>query len=174
MILWLKKSTGILELVTEWVGRAVAWLVLLMVVLTFVIVVLRYIFNTGWIALQESVIYAHALVFLLGAAFALKHNHHVRVDVFYQRMSPRAKAVVDLIGTVFLLIPVSLFILFSSYEYVMDAIELREGSREAGGLPFVYLLKTQIISMGGLLIIQAIAEILKNLAVLMEPTREQV
>ena len=148
--------------VSEWTGKIISWFVLYMVLITFVIVVMRYVFNVGSIALQESVIYAHALVFLLGAAFALKHNQHVRVDIFYHRMSPKKRAWVDLFGTLFFLIPVSLFIITSSYEYVADAIELRESSREAGGLPWVYLLKSQIIVMSALLLIQAASEILRN------------
>ena len=130
-------------------------------------------FNVGWIALQESVIYAHAMVFMLGAAFSLKHNQHVRVDIFYHRMSIRARAWIDTLGTLLFLIPVCGFILLSSYEYVADSIELREGSREAGGLPFVYLLKTQILLMGGLLLAQAIAEIFKNILVIVRPAEVQ-
>jgi len=158
-----------LEFITEQVGRLVSWLVLFMVLVTFIVVVLRYVFNVGWIALQESVIYAHAMVFMLGAAFSLKHQQHVRVDVFYQRMSKKSRAWVDIFGTVAFLIPVSVFILLSSFEYVVESIELQEGSRDAGGLPFVYLLKTQILCMAALLLMQAVAEILKNSLVIMRP-----
>lgn len=172
MLSLLKKVHAYIELVTEWVGRVISWFVLFMVLTTFVVVVLRYVFNTGWIAVQESVIYAHALVFMLGAAFALKHGQHVRVDIFYQRMSERTKAIVDLFGIFLLLIPVCLFILLSSYEYVLDSIELREGSREAGGLPLVFILKSQIVVMGVLLLLQAVAEIIKNVLIISSPTQE--
>lgn len=165
------KIIRFLEFVTERVGRLVSWLVLFMVLVTFVVVVLRYVFNVGWIALQESVIYAHAVVFMLGAAFSLKHQQHVRVDVFYHRMSLKSRAWVDIFGTVVFLIPVSAFILFSSFEYVVESIELQEGSREAGGLPFVYLLKAQIISMAVLLLLQALAELLKNTLVIIRPVQ---
>jgi len=160
-----------LEFVTERVGRLVSGLVLFMVLVTFVVVVLRYVFNIGWIALQESVIYAHAMVFMLGAAFSLKHHQHVRVDIFYHRMSLKSRAWVDVFGTVFFLVPVSAFILFSSFEYVVESIELQEGSREAGGLPFVYLLKTQILCMAVLLLMQALAELLKNSLVILRPAQ---
>lgn len=159
-----------LEFITEQVGRLVSWLVLFMVLVTFIVVVLRYVFNVGWIALQESVIYAHAMVFMLGAAFSLKHQQHVRVDVFYQRMSKKSRAWVDVFGTVAFLVPVSVFILLSSYEYVVESIELQEGSRDAGGLPFVYLLKIQILCMAVLLLMQAVAEFLKNSLVIIRPT----
>jgi TRAP-type mannitol/chloroaromatic compound transport system permease small subunit len=172
MLLLFKKIADSIDSITEWTGRVISWLVLFMVLTTFVIVVLRYVFNTGWIAVQESVIYAHALVFMLGAAFALKHGQHVRVDIFYQHMSVRTRAVVDLIGIFFFLIPVGVFILSSSYEYVMDSIEFKEASREAGGLPFVYLLKTQIIVMAVLLLLQALAETLKNIVCIASSTRE--
>lgn len=162
----LNKASGYLEAVNEWTGKLISWFVLFMVLTTFVIVVMRYVFNVGSIAMQESVIYAHVFVFMLGAGFALKHNQHVRVDIFYHRMSVRSKAGVDLFGTLFFLVPVSVFILYSSWEYVMDSIELKESSREAGGLPFIYFLKTQIIVMSFLLLCQAIAEVLKNVLVL--------
>ncbi|NIR25762.1 MAG: TRAP transporter small permease subunit, partial [Gammaproteobacteria bacterium] len=115
-----------------------------MVLVTFAVVLLRYLFNTGWIAMQESITYMHALVFMLGAAYTLRHDGHVRVDIFYQKFSPRTRAWVDLLGTLLLLLPVTLFIAWVSWEYVSTAWALKEGSRETGGLPGVYLLKTAI------------------------------
>ena len=134
-----------------------------MVLVTFFIVVMRYVFNEGSIALQESVVYMHALVFMLGAAYTLQKNEHVRVDIFYRKMSPRIKALINILGILILLLPVCGFIFWSSWEYVLDAWELKEGSREAGGLPWLYLLKSSILIMSALLILQGIAELLKNL-----------
>jgi len=156
-------SYGISQ-INEWIGKTIAWLTLGMVLVTFIIVVMRYVFNEGSIALQESVIYMHAIVFMLGAAYTLNHDGHVRVDIFYGKMSARKKALTNLFGNIFFLIPVCSFILWSSWEYVLDAWEIKESSREAGGLPWIYLLKTSIIFMGCLLIIQAIANILSNFA----------
>ena len=148
---------------SEWTGRIIAWLTLGMVLVTFLIVVLRYAFNLGWIAMQESVLYMHATVFMLGAAYTLRHDQHVRVDIFYRRMGLRGRALVDLAGTLLLLIPVCLFILDSSLDYVREAWAIREASPEAGGLPWVYLLKTLIPLMAALLLLQGVSMALRAL-----------
>jgi len=150
-----------LEGISEWSGRATAWLTLFMVIITFLVVVLRYLFNTGWIALQESITYMHAFVFLLGAAYTLKHEGHVRVDIFYRKLSLKGQALVDLLGVIFLLLPVVLFITIASWDYVMGSWELLEGSPEAGGLPLVYILKSAMLFMTALLFIQGIALLLR-------------
>ena len=155
-----------LEWIAEWTGRAVAWMTLLMVLLTFLIVVLRYVFNLGWIGMQESVTYLHAIVFMLGAAYTLKHEEHVRVDIFYRDMSPQRRARVDLLGTLFLLTPVCLFIFFASWDYVLNSWSLREGSADPGGLPIVYLLKATLLVMPLLVLIQGLAQALRAWAVL--------
>jgi len=146
-----------LEQFIDWTGRMISWLVLAMVVVMFFVVVLRYVFDTGWIALQESISYFHSIVFLMGAAYTLQHDAHVRVDIFYSRLSKTAKAWVDLLGHVFILLPVMLFIIWVSWPYVMNAWEVKESSREAGGLPGVYLIKSLILVMAALLIMQASA-----------------
>jgi len=156
-------SYGISQ-ISEWVGKTIAWLTLAMVLLTFTIVVMRYVFNEGSIALQESVIYMHAIVFMLGASYTLSQDAHVRVDIFYGAMSFKKKAMTNLFGNIVFLIPMSIFILWSSWGYVVDAWEVKESSREPGGLPWVYILKASIIAMGGLLILQAIANIFSNIA----------
>jgi len=152
--------------INEWTGRAVAWLTLVMVLTTFLIVVLRYGFDLGSIAMQESIIYLHALNFMLGAAYTLKHDAHVRVDIFYQKMGPRGRAWVDLLGTMFLLLPVCGFIFWSSWGYVVDAWAMREASGEAGGLPFVYLLKSILLLMPSLLILQGAVFIITSALIL--------
>jgi len=154
-----------LEHFIDWTGRTVSWLVLLMVLVTFLVVILRYVFDIGWIALQESISYFHSLVFLVGAAYTLKHNGHVRVDIIYDRLGDRGKAWVDLFGHMFILMPVLVFILWVSWPYVMDSWRVTEGSREAGGVPLVYVLKSAILLMAGLLMIQACALILRALLV---------
>lgn len=160
-----KRLIGVINLINEWIGKSVAWLTLAMVLVTFIIVILRYIFDIGWIALQESVVYMHTLVFMLGVAYTLKHNGHVRVDIFYQRWSLRTRAWVDCLGALFLLLPVSGFIIWSSWEYVADSWAILEGSRNSGGLPFVFLLKSSVVLMAVLLIIQGLAMFLQNLFV---------
>ena len=152
-----------LEKTSELSGRFIAWLTLFIVVITFIVVVLRYVFDIGSIALQESISYMHAFVFMLGAAYSLKHDSHVRVDIFYRKMSPTKKAWIDLLGTLLLLFPVCLFILFSSWDYVLTSWSLLEESGEAGGLAYVYILKTTLLVMPILLMIQGTALSLKSL-----------
>jgi len=152
-----------LEQTSELSGRVLAWLTLFIVVVTFVVVVLRYVFNIGSIAMQESISYMHAFVFMLGAAYTLKHDSHVRVDIFYRKMTPKNKALVDLLGTLLLLFPVCLFILVSSWDYVLTSWSQFEESGEAGGLAYVYILKTALLIMPVLLMIQGTAISLKSL-----------
>jgi TRAP-type mannitol/chloroaromatic compound transport system permease small subunit len=152
-----------LERFIDWSGRAVSWLTLLMVIVTFVVVVLRYVFDTGWIALQESVTYMHAMVFLVGASWAMQQEAHVRVDIFYSRFSARTRAWIDLFGSLLLLLPVMLFVAWISWKYVGDSWAVLEGSREAGGLPGVYLLKSLIVVMAVMLILQALVQIARSL-----------
>ncbi len=153
----IEKISQTIEQFIDWIGRQVAWLVLAMVLVTFLVVVLRYLFDIGWIALQESISFMHSAVFLLGASYTLKHNKHVRVDILYSHLGARTQAWIDLLGHVFILLPVMLFISWISWPYVTDAWSIQEGSREAGGLPGVYLLKSLILVMSGLLLLQAFA-----------------
>jgi TRAP-type mannitol/chloroaromatic compound transport system permease small subunit len=141
------------------VGRTCAWLTLIMVIVTLIIVILRYVFDIGWIWLQESVSWMHAAIFMLAAAHTLARDEHVRVDIFYRKLTPVGRAMVDAVGTVFFLIPVCVFLIWGSWDYVRVAWEIREGSPEAGGLgfPWVPLLKGFIPIMSGLLLLQGIA-----------------
>jgi TRAP-type mannitol/chloroaromatic compound transport system permease small subunit len=143
--------------INEWLGRTVAWFILAMVIVTFFNVVMRYGFNFGLIAIQESVIYFHSFVFMLAIAYTYKHNEHVRVDIFYSKYSNKQKAWVDLMGTLLLLIPFCLYLIFSSWEYAAKSWALLEGSREAGGLPILFILKTLVPLMPTLLLLQGIA-----------------
>lgn len=136
-------------------GRAVAWLTLVMTLLTFGIVVLRYGFNQGWIWLQESVTYLHAMVFMVAAAWAFQTDDHVRVDIFYRARSPRYRDIVNLVGTLLFLVPFSLFLLLIGWDYVAASWSTHEASREAGGLPLVWLLKSLILVLPALLLLQS-------------------
>jgi TRAP-type mannitol/chloroaromatic compound transport system permease small subunit len=158
----LLRLAGWLDGVNRSIGVIVAWLALAMVLVTFVVVVLRYLFDSGSIALQESVTYMYAILFMLGAAYTLQQDGHVRVDILYQRFSRRGRAWVDLLGTLFLLTPVSVFLLLSSWGYVADAWSIREGSREAGGIPGVWLLKTLLVVMPLLMLLQGLIWVLRN------------
>jgi len=158
----LKNLIQRLESLAEFTGRMVAWGTLLMVLITFAVVVLRYALDTGWIAMQESITYLHALVFMLGAAYTLKHHGHVRVDIFYQKFSRRGRAWVDLLGTLLLLFPLMGFIFWISWEYVVESWKVFEGSREAGGLPGVFLIKTLLLLMPVTMLLQGLALALRS------------
>ena len=134
-----------------------------MVVTMFSIVVLRYGFNIGSIALQESITYMHGLVFMLAIAHTLKIDGHVRVDIFYQRWGTKGRAWVNLIGSLCLLLPVCIFIMHISWDYVQTSWSYYEGSREAGGLDAVFLLKSLIPLMAALLLLQGLSEVMKSI-----------
>lgn len=158
----MKKLIQRLEFLAEFTGRIVAWGTLLMVLVTFAVVVLRYALDTGWVGMQESITYLHALVFMLGAAYTLKHHGHVRVDIFYQKFSRRGRAWVDLLGTLLLLFPLMGFIFWISWEYVVESWKVLEGSREAGGLPGVFLIKTLLLLMPVTMLTQGLALALRS------------
>lgn len=147
---------------TEHSGRLLAWLVVIMALLTTVIVVMRYGFNTGSMMGQEAVTYMHGSLFMLGSAYALKSGAHVRVDIFYRNFSPRAQAWVNSLGGIVFLMPLCAFIGFSSWNYVSDSWIVRETSSQAGGIPAVFLLKSIIPLMAFNLFLQGLAETLRS------------
>lgn len=140
------------------IGMAVAWLTVAMVAIYFGVVLLRYLFNAGSIALQESVTYMHAMVFMLAAAWTLSQDAHVRVDIFYSRWGRRGKDWADLAGSLLLLLPMAAFVFAVSLGFVADAWRVRETSAQPGGLAYVYLLKTLIPVMAAQLVLQALAQ----------------
>ena len=146
-----------IDALSEVTGRAVAWLALFMVLLQFAIVLMRYVFGVGSIFMQEGMIYLHASLFMLAAAYTLKHNGHVRVDVFYRTASPKRKAWTNLLGTLFLLWPFCFVVVEASLPYVMDAWAIREGSKETSGIQAVFLLKTLIPVFAVLVALQGLS-----------------
>ena len=164
----LDKTLYRIEAFIDWTGRSVSWLSLFMVLVTFIVVILRYVFDSGSIALQESATYLHATVFLVGMAYTLQQDAHVRVDIFYSRFSTQTKAWVDLFGAVFLLLPFMLFISWISWLYISDSWSVFEGSREAGGLPGVFLLKSLILVMTFLLSLQTMTQMARNIQTILK------
>ena len=161
--------TVVINRFTDLLGRTVAWLTALMAVTTVVVVVLRYAFDQGAIMLQESVMYFHGLVFMLGIPYALKENAHVRVDLFYSRWSERRRVLIDLCGHIVFLIPVASFILLYSWDYVVGSWRIREGSPEVGGIPAVYALKSLLPVMAATLLLQGVAQVLASISKLRDP-----
>jgi len=164
----LNKIVSLAESVSTLIGKSVAWLTFAMMIVTCLIVLLRYGFQFSSIAMQESVIYLHALVFMLGAAYTFKEDEHVRVDVFYREFSIKKKAWVNCIGGLCFLLPVTLYTFYLSLDYVFSSWRVFETSPEPGGLPFIYLLKTLIPLMMITLVIQGIADTIKNLAIILD------
>lgn len=164
---WLRQLILGLDQITEYTGRLISWLAPIMVLTTCVVVVMRYFLGISSIALQESVTYMHATVFMLGAAFTLKHHNQVRVDIFYRRFNRCGRAWVDALGTLVFLLPLAVFIGWISRDFVTSAWQIRETSTDSGGLRAVYWLKTLIPLLALSLLLQALAEILRNLLILM-------
>lgn len=164
----LRKLVQFIDAFTDRCGRLLAWLALAMALLTTLIVVMRYGFNTGSIFAQELVTYMHASMFMLGAAYALKTDAHVRVDIFYRGLSRRGKAWVNALGGVVFLIPLCVFITGVSWDYVSESWGMREVSTEQGGIQAVYLLKALIPAMAINLLLQGVAETLRNSLILVE------
>jgi TRAP-type mannitol/chloroaromatic compound transport system permease small subunit len=148
------------------IGRTAAWLALTIVLLQFAVVVLRYAFGIGSIWLSESVIYGHAALFMLAAAWTLQAGGHVRVDIFYAQAAPRSKALVDLLGALLLLLPFMAVIAWFALPYVARSWAILERSRETSGLPFVYLLKTLIPLFALLMALQGVAQAIRAMRVL--------
>jgi TRAP-type mannitol/chloroaromatic compound transport system permease small subunit len=168
-ILMTRRLTAIAERIDRLIaaiGRAVMWLALLVVLVQFAVVLLRYAFGIGSIWLSEAVIYGHAALFMLAAGWTLQENGHVRVDVLYSDASPRTKAVIDLMGALLLLLPFVAVIAWFAVPYVVRSWSILERSREVSGLPFVYLLKTLIPLFALLLGLQGIAQAIRAALVL--------
>ncbi|MBL4638359.1 MAG: C4-dicarboxylate ABC transporter permease [Gammaproteobacteria bacterium] len=161
----ISKTITAIDTFTEWSGRSVAWLVLAMVLLICYDVAMRYLFQQGSVALQELEWHLFALIFLLGSAYTLKHDEHVRVDIIYQsqRISDKQRAIINIAGIVLFLFPFCILILVSAWPFVENAYFYHEGSPDPGGLPYRYLLKASILLGFFMLIVQGLAELLRNI-----------
>lgn len=132
-------------------GRAVMWLLLVMALVQFAVVVLRYVFGVNFIFMQESITYMHGAVFLLAGGYALLTDDHVRVDIFYREASPRKKAMIDLAGTYLFLVPVCLLLIWTASPYVARSWAVGEGSNESSGIQALFVIKSFIPAYAALL-----------------------
>lgn len=164
----------VIDKFSDFIGRSVAWLTLLMAGIAFLVVLLRYAFNFGSIALQESVLYTQALVFLLSAAFILKQDKHIRVDILYRSYTPRTRAWIDSTCTIIFLFPLCGFIFLISLGYVGQSWQIKETSPEPNGLPAIYMLKALIPLFAFTLFLQGLAECLRNAMILMKKKVDDV
>jgi TRAP-type mannitol/chloroaromatic compound transport system permease small subunit len=159
----LKNVANAIDAINDWIGRSLSWLTLGMVVVTFAVVLMRYIFGLGSTIMQETIVYMHATVFMICAGYALVHNGHVRCDIFYGSASPRAKAIIDIVGTIVFLIPMCVLIVWVSWPYAAASWEVLEGSPEGRmGIPAVFLLKTLIPVFAALLALQAVSLLVQS------------
>jgi TRAP-type mannitol/chloroaromatic compound transport system permease small subunit len=161
----MKSFISVIDTMTEWVGRTASWLVLAMVLLICYDVTMRYLFQQGSVALQELEWHLFALIFLLGSAYTLKHDQHVRVDIIYQSrfVSDRQRALINIFGTLFFLLPFCVLILITAWPFVENAFYYQEGSPDPGGLPYRFLLKGSLLVAFALLILQGLADMLRNI-----------
>lgn len=160
------KTTQSFEAVTIRIGLTVAWLTAIMALMTCAVVMVRIVFSSGSIAAQESVTYMHALVIMLASAYTLATDGHVRVDIFYRHFSELHRAWVNALGTLLFLIPFASFTLFICWNYVAASWRVGETSLDAGGIPAVYLLKSLLLINGFLLLLQALADLMRNLNII--------
>ena len=158
------RIVSVIDRISIATGRAVAWLTLAMVLATFLIVMLRYAVGTGAVWLQESVTWMHAVVFMLGAAYTLQRDEHVRVDVFYRTMGRRRQAIVDIAGVLFFVFPMCAFFLIEGYDYVRVSWQIHEVSRDSGGLPYPFLplLKSALLVMPATVMLQGLSMLLAS------------
>ncbi len=152
-----------IDFINEKIGTYTSYLLVPMIFITFFVAFMRYALDFGSIAIQELIIYLHALIFCVAAAYTLKNNMHVRIDIFYNEFSENKKKIINFYGTIFLLLPTCIVIFTTSFNYVLSSILLLESSKEAGGLPFLNILKSYILIMSTLLFFQGISELIKNL-----------
>lgn len=163
-----ESQTGLIDRISVLTGKASAWLTLFMVIITFVVVVMRYVFDAGLIWLQESVTWMHAVVFMVGAAYTLQQEDHVRVDVFYRAMSVTRRAWIDLLGVILFLWPLCLLLGWKSYDFVAASWGMHEASRESGGLPYplIPVLKSVLLVMPVALALQGVSLLLRSIRTL--------
>ncbi len=163
----------IIDAINEFVGIAVSWLALFMVVVQFVVVVMRYVFGISFLMMQESIVYMHAVMLMVAVGYTLLHNGHVRVDIFYGDATPQRKALVDFVGTWLFLIPICVLIWWVAWPFVVDSWAVLERSQEGSGIPGVFLLKTVILVFAVLLSVQGVSMAVRSLFVMagIEPKR---
>lgn len=163
--LFLEKTANAIDCLNERIGRLVSWVVVLLVAVVFIDVVMRYAFNTSYVFTQELEWHLFGFIFLIGAGYTLLYDQHVRVDVVYQRISPRAKAWVNLIGCIFFLIPGSILIIYTASVFAIEAFTFMEGSPDPGGIPYRFIIKS-CIPIGFIsFLLQGFSMLIKNLAI---------
>ena len=162
----MKNIANLFDSINRFTGYLCAFLVVLMTVNVFIVVFLRYLFGISFIWLQETYVWMHAYIFMAGAGFTYLNDAHVRIDIIYRSSSKVYKAIVDLVGNIFLLMPFLYIIWSYSFPFVYKSFQINEVSREAGGLPMLFLLKAAILIFAFLLFIQALSKLINNFIII--------
>ena len=162
----MKNIANLFDNINRYTGYLCAFLVFLMFVNVFGVVVLRYLFDISFIWMQETYVWMHAYIFMAGAGFTYLNDAHVRIDIIYRSSSKVYKAIVDLVGNIFLLMPFLYIIWSYSFPFVYKSFQINEVSREAGGLPMLFLLKAAILIFAFLLFIQALSKLINNFIII--------
>ena len=166
-------TTAFIDRLNGAIGKSVAWLSIIMALIVFFLVLLRSTMDVGSIAAQELVTYLHATLFMLAMAYTLKGDGHIRVDIFFRRMTPIPRAWINILGTILFLIPFALFLIVISWDSTLTSWAIKEGSSNTGGIPAAFLLKTLVPLGGAVLLLQGIAEVLRNLHTLTYSTHRE-
>lgn len=156
----------LIDIINGGIGRTVCWLAVSMVIVQFFVVVLRYGFGLGFIWMQESIIYMHTYMFMLGAAFTYYIDGHVRVDILYGSMSDKGKAWVNLLGSALFMIPMSIALFYYAFPIVIKSWQILESSTDNSGIPAVFILKSALLIFPVMMVLQAISAIIHSLATL--------
>ncbi len=154
---FLAKLAHGIDTLNEWVGRGVSWVSLIIVLVVFVDVVMRYLFKTSFVFTQEMEWHLFAFIFLMGAGYTLLKDGHVRVDIIYQRLNIKGKAWVNLLGVIFFLIPGCIMIIMTSWKFAANSFSMLEGSPDPGGIPFRFIVKGLIPVGFSLLFLQGLS-----------------
>ncbi len=157
----MKQFQILIEKVIDSIANTLAYLLALMIILVFITVFTRYMLNVSYVALQELIMYFHAILFMFGVSYALKEKSHVKIDIIYNSLNKKYQYYISLLGTIIFIIPTSIFITYSSMDMVIQSWLLLEGSSEAGGLDLIFILKSVIPITGFLIFIQALSDIIK-------------
>ena len=167
---FLKAYIRAIDVLTERTGRAVSWLALLLVLVVIYDVFTRYALSSSSVAVQELEWHIFSLLFLLSAAYTLKHNKHVRVDVLYVRLTEKQRAIVNIVGGILFLLPFTCIVVFASWSFVSNSFCILESSPDPGGLPYRFLLKAAIPLGFMLFMIQGVAEVFRSILVIADKT----
>jgi len=157
----MKQFQILIDKIIDNITNILTYLLVSMIILVFITVIIRYMLNISYVALQELIMYFHALIFMFGLSYTLKEKSHVKIDIIYNSLNKKNQYFISMLGTIIFIIPTSLFIVYSSMDMVTQSWSLLEGSSEAGGLDLVFILKSVIPITGFLIFLQALSDIIK-------------